>query len=228
MASILSLFSSSSNQFSMFLEFVPRDPTVIRIPAFSLLWQGPVIFQSLRLSPSLYSLLAKNIRFMMFFLLIRTRSDLQACIRWSICISKPNNYNESFSPLALADGFSLEFAWQQVNSSLKTSAQFSVRTQYCCCLDGLHFSYYFDVFSYVFQSFGDCSKCNNYNWYHRLFHVPYFFHFYSKFYYYLLIRAFQISINRWFFTGVWVTASLLKSPGLFSVFWPFSIMLSFG
>ena len=31
-----------------------------------------------------------------------------------------------------------------------------------------------------------------------------------------------------FFTGVWVTASLIKSPGLFSVFWPFSIMLSFG
>ena len=30
------------------------------------------------------------------------------------------------------------------------------------------------------------------------------------------------------FTGVWVTASLLKSPGLFLVFWPFSIMQSFG
>ena len=28
------------------------------------------------------------------------------------------------------------------------------------------------------------------------------------------------------FTGVWVTASLLKSPGPFSVFWPFSVMLS--
>ena len=31
-----------------------------------------------------------------------------------------------------------------------------------------------------------------------------------------------------FFTGVWVTASLLSSSGLFSVFWPFSIILSFG
>ena len=30
-----------------------------------------------------------------------------------------------------------------------------------------------------------------------------------------------------FFTGVWVTASLLKSPGLFSVFWPILIILSF-
>ena len=38
---------------------------------------------------------------------------------------------------------------------------------------------------------------------------------------FLLIRVFHI-------TGDWVTASLLKSPGLFSVFWPFSIMLLFG
>ena len=44
---------------------------------------------------------------------------------------------------------------------------------------------------------------------------------------YSLIRDFHISVSRWVFTGVWVTASLLKSPGLFSVFWPFSIMLSF-
>ena len=51
---------------------------------------------------------------------------------------------------------------------------------------------------------------------------------YYYYYYYSLIRAFHISVSRWFFTGVWVTASLLKSPGLFPVFWPFSIMLSFG
>ena len=37
----------------------------------------------------------------------------------------------------------------------------------------------------------------------------------------LLMRVFRI-------TGVWVTTSRLKSPGLFSVFWPFSIMLLFG
>ena len=43
--------------------------------------------------------------------------------------------------------------------------------------------------------------------------------------YHLLIRFFHISVSWWFFTGVWVTASLLKSPGFFSVFWPFSIML---
>ena len=41
-------------------------------------------------------------------------------------------------------------------------------------------------------------------------------------------RAFHISVSWWSFTGVWVTASLLKSPGLVSGFWPFLAMLSFG
>ena len=40
-------------------------------------------------------------------------------------------------------------------------------------------------------------------------------------------RVFHISINWWFYTGVWVTASLIKSPGLVSGFWPFLAMLSF-
>ena len=44
----------------------------------------------------------------------------------------------------------------------------------------------------------------------------------------IIIRVFQISVSWWYFTGYWVTASLLKSPGLFSVFWSFSIMLLFG
>ena len=37
-------------------------------------------------------------------------------------------------------------------------------------------------------------------------------------------RVFQISMSWWFFTGVWVTTSLLKSPGLVSVFRPSSAM----
>ena len=48
------------------------------------------------------------------------------------------------------------------------------------------------------------------------------------YYYYLLIRVFHISVSWGHFTGDWVKASLLKSPGLFSVFWRFSIMLLFG
>ena len=41
-------------------------------------------------------------------------------------------------------------------------------------------------------------------------------------YYYSLIWAFHTSVSRWFLTGVWVTSSLLKSPGLYLVFWAFS------
>ena len=38
---------------------------------------------------------------------------------------------------------------------------------------------------------------------------------------YLLIRVFHIGVSWLSFTGDWVTASLLTSPGLFSVFWPY-------
>ena len=48
---------------------------------------------------------------------------------------------------------------------------------------------------------------------------------YYYYYHYLFIRVFRISLSWWSFTIAWVTASLLKSPGLFSVFWPFSIRL---
>ena len=42
------------------------------------------------------------------------------------------------------------------------------------------------------------------------------------------MRVFHVSINWWSFTGIWVTTSLLKSPGFFSVFWPISTILWFG
>ena len=42
------------------------------------------------------------------------------------------------------------------------------------------------------------------------------------------LEFFHISVCWWSSTGVWVTASLFKSPGLVSGFWPFSAMLSFG
>ena len=39
-----------------------------------------------------------------------------------------------------------------------------------------------------------------------------------------LLRVFHTSVTWWFLIGVWVTTSLLKPPGLFSVFWPISLM----
>ena len=34
-------------------------------------------------------------------------------------------------------------------------------------LDGLHTSSYFQVLQSLYQSFGDCTKRTNYNWYQR-------------------------------------------------------------
>ena len=50
-----------------------------------------------------------------------------------------------FFTSALADGFSLEFEWKQVSSSLQDSSQYSGRFQLCCRLDGLHPSTNFQV-----------------------------------------------------------------------------------
>ena len=41
-------------------------------------------------------------------------------------------------------------------------------------------------------------------------------------------RVFHTSVSWWSSTGICVTGSLLKFPGVFSVFWPFSIMQYFG
>ena len=54
--------------------------------------------------------------------------------------------------------------------------------------------------------------------------IVYFLTEYLSYYYFYSLRVFHISVSWWFFTGVWVTASFLKSPGLLSVFWPISTM----
>ena len=51
-----------------------------------------------------------------------------------------------FFTSALADGFSLEFEFQQVFSSLQDSSQYSGRSQWYCGLDGLHSSTIFQIF----------------------------------------------------------------------------------
>ena len=51
----------------------------------------------------------------------------------------------NFFTLALADGFSLEFEWQQVYSSLQDASQYSGRCQWCSHLDAIHSSSYFQV-----------------------------------------------------------------------------------
>ena len=41
------------------------------------------------------------------------------------------------------------------------------------------------------------------------------------------LRVFHTSVSWWFFTGIWMTVILFRSPGVFSVFWPISTMLYF-
>ena len=50
-----------------------------------------------------------------------------------------------FFTSVLADGFSLEFEWQQVFSSLQDSSQDSGLSQQCCHLDSLYLSANFQV-----------------------------------------------------------------------------------
>ena len=50
-----------------------------------------------------------------------------------------------FFTSVLADGFSLEFEWQQVSSSLQDSFQYSGRPQQCCHLDSIYPSANFQV-----------------------------------------------------------------------------------
>ena len=85
---------------------------------------------------------------------------------------------EFFAP-TLADGLSQEFEWQLVSSCLQDSSQYSGRSQQCSSLDWLLSSSYFQVLQFLYQSFSDCANSNNYNWYHRQFHVPQFFFFNS-------------------------------------------------
>ena len=44
-------------------------------------------------------------------------------------------------------------------------------------------------------------------------------------FFFSLLRVFHTIVSWWFFTEIWVTASPLKSPGIFSVFWPILVML---
>ena len=59
-----------------------------------------------------------------------------------------------------------------------------------CSLDCLRSSSYFQVPQSIYQSFGECTKCTNYNWYHRHFHVPQFFQFVSKVLEFILLFVF--------------------------------------
>ena len=79
-----------------------------------------------------------------------------------------------FFSSALADGLSQKFEWHQLSSSLRDYSQYFGGSQQCRSLDSLPLSCYFQVRQSLYQSFDDCKKSTNYNWYNRHFHVPQF------------------------------------------------------
>ena len=144
---------------------------------------------------------------------------------------------------------SLDFEWQLIFSGLQESPEYFSRSQQCRSLNGFDSPTDLQFFQFLLQASEERSEPTIFNSLARfeclsiIFLFFFFFFFFFSvcvplerqnpqdgklFFYYSLIRAFHISVSRWFFAVVWVTASLLKSPGLFLVFWPFSIMLSFG
>ena len=82
--------------------------------------------------------------------------------------------------------------------------------------------------------FLDHSQGSCYHWHGGSFKVPYFLNFYflvlifTHYRFFTNLRVFHTSVNWWFSSGVWVTASLLKSPGSFLVFGQILIILLFG
>ena len=68
----------------------------------------------------------------------------------------------------------VKFEWQEVSSSLQCSSKYTGLSQQCRSFDCIHSSFHFQVLSYFYQSFGDCTKSTNNKWYKRHFHVPHF------------------------------------------------------
>ena len=108
-------------------------------------------------------------------------------IHFSVSFFSPWDFFKS----TLTDCLSLEFEWQQVLSSLLDSSQYPSLSQLYSSLDVLHSSSYFQVLQSLYQSFGDCTKSTNHNWYNRYFHVPQFFQFPSKVQLLILFIFFQ-------------------------------------
>ena len=125
-------------------------------------------------------------------------------VLWFICLSSSLVRFKNGSEY-LKDGTALVFI-----PLMRFLLQSLVSRSFLVCLG--YFSNFFFFHLRLFDG-----VCFQYSQVHVIFFVFFFFFFF-------FLRVFHISVSWWSFIGVWVTASLLNSPGLFSVFWPFSIM----
>ena len=103
---------------------------------------------------------------------------------------------EIFFTPALADGFPLGSERQQVSLNLLDSSSYSGRSQQCCSFDGFYSSS-----SHCTNLFGDCTECTSYNWYHRHFHIPFFF--FSSLARSTYLSPFSLCFNLTLLTTIW-------------------------
>ena len=136
--------------------------------------------KSLQISTTFHSVV-----YVVLILRISTSSSLDSSIFLSTIPSTPKimdiilnfvtytfliSFNYHFTPSEiftrdLTDRFSLIPEWQQVFSGFQDSTKYSCWS--CCVVDSHDSLFNLQFRSYLFQAFGDRSKCTNYNWYHR-------------------------------------------------------------
>ena len=137
------------------------------------------------------------LQIMFFFFLIIMRSGLLGRIWGSVCKLKSNRgLCESFSRTCVGLCIYYLLVWSNWNF-LHISQWITLPTQSCLAL----YSFCANLLHSLIMSLVVSSLSP-----HSLLYC-----------YYSLIRTFHICNIRWFFTEVWVTTSILKSPGLFLV-----------
>ena len=217
MALILPLISISTRLFSKCFETIPSSPTIIAITIPFIL---PSFFSQIQISLNLFAFTllsagrAKSTGWqIILFLLINTTSGLSTRY-WVICLYVKVLKNFMHHFFRTDSGLCIYHLLVIVK--IQFLSQFPVvplsppnrgwsctpffRVWYIRCI----------IYSFISMSTLSTLVINYY------------------YYYYYSFRVFHISVSWWFFTEIWVTACLLKSLRRFSVFWPFSIMLSFG
>ena len=133
---------------------------------------------------------------MFFFLLIIIKSGLLTGIRGWVCMSKSHrSLCVSFSWTGAGLCIYHLLAWSNWNF-LHISQWIPLLTQSCLALYSFCANFLHSLIMWLLVS------CLSYS-----------------------LRVFHTSLSWWSFTGVWVTASLLKSPGLSSIFWLFSVIM---
>ena len=147
---------------------------------------------------------------------------------WSVCISK-SLWSSCISFSGTDDGLCIYhlFVWSNLNF-LHNSQWIIFPTQSCHVLHSFCANLLHSLIMWLIVSSLSATSGILLRLVFSCYDIVSSYSVYYYYYYCSLIRAFHISDSRWFFTEVWVTVSLLKSPGLFLVFWQFPTMLSFG